>query len=492
MKLKIEEVYRTEGVPEYTFVYPPNFNDILVDLRNPRKPVIIEGQSGTGKTTTVKKILETEKAVSAYRYLTARDTDKDLPEILKVANGEITGAFVIDDFHRLAPSTQEAFGNLVKLAAEDSGQGKFPKIIIIGINNVGRGLIQLVHDIAKRCGIHRIGQASRERTIELITKGEQKLNVEFTNKESIVTESGGDYWLTQLACQTTCLMNDVLEAQDSRKSISSDLGELRKRVTIKLEHAYSEPIKEFCRGRRFRSTNDPYLKLLKCVSDEGSSIVDLTELANSHPDVRGSINNIKENRLATLIQEKKLCAKYFYYNQETKQFAVEDPAMFYYLKHQDWDRLRKECGFRDDGKDYEFDFAISFAGENRELARTIAAQLEMLDCSVFFDEYFEANYLGKTWRNQFKTTFKDQCRFVVCLLDQHHDKKIWPTFERECFTPRIADGAVLPIFLDDTVFLGIPHDIVGIKFKPSGETTKLDNEITDQITWKLHERLQAM
>ena len=47
----VEEIYRTEGVPEFTFVRPPNYNEILVDIRNSGKPVIIEGQSGTGKTT---------------------------------------------------------------------------------------------------------------------------------------------------------------------------------------------------------------------------------------------------------------------------------------------------------------------------------------------------------------------------------------------------------------------------------------------------------
>ena len=31
--LNLEEVYRTEGVPEYTFVKSPNYNEIFVDIR---------------------------------------------------------------------------------------------------------------------------------------------------------------------------------------------------------------------------------------------------------------------------------------------------------------------------------------------------------------------------------------------------------------------------------------------------------------------------
>lgn len=56
-KYNVEDVFVTEGVPEFTFVEPPNYHDILIDVRKAGKPVIIEGQSGTGKTTAVKRIL---------------------------------------------------------------------------------------------------------------------------------------------------------------------------------------------------------------------------------------------------------------------------------------------------------------------------------------------------------------------------------------------------------------------------------------------------
>ncbi|UVJ43622.1 hypothetical protein NVV94_24285 [Pseudomonas sp. LS1212] len=56
MKLNLEEVFVTEGVPTFTFVKPPNFNRILLDVRSPGKPVVLEGQSGTGKTTCIKQI----------------------------------------------------------------------------------------------------------------------------------------------------------------------------------------------------------------------------------------------------------------------------------------------------------------------------------------------------------------------------------------------------------------------------------------------------
>ena len=492
MTYPVEEVFRTEGVPEFTFVRPPNFNEILVDIRNPGKPVVIEGQSGTGKTTTVRKIIEECLPQDGFEYLSARKAN-DIPKILRLADGIESGRFIVDDFHRLENETQAKIANIVKVAAEEFGDSTHPKVVIIGINKVGSELIHLVHDIAKRCGIHRIKPASVETTSELISKGEEKLGLKLAEHDKIFSETKGDYWLTQLVCQSICLMNDITETKSHTPTLHFDMAALRGRVTERLEHSYQETVKEFCRGKRFRSTNEPYLKLLRSVSEQDSSIVDLTELANANAEVRGSINNIKEKRLATLIESKPICERYFYYNPETKHFAIEDPALFYYLRHLNWEELRKSCGFRSGERDFDFDYAISFAGENRGIARAIADQLEILDCSVFYDEFFEANYLGKAWHKSFMEIFSDKSRFIVCLLDRLHLDKIWPTFERECFAPRVPEAAVIPIYLDDTAFPGIPKDIVGIWFRVDNakeQEQELGNRVTDEIVFKLIARLE--
>ena len=486
MTYLVEDIYRTEGVPEFTFVRPPNYNEILVDIRNRGKPVIIEGQSGTGKTTVAKKILEQSFPNQEFEYLTARQPE-DLHKIISIAEGHYHGRFIIDDFHRLDNDIQTDIANIIKVSAEESNPSPSLKVVIIGINKVGSELILLVHDIAKRCGIHQILPATEDRIGELISKGENKLNVTIGHYQDIWKESSGDYWLAQLLCQTVCLMNDLTETSDQKRNISVDIEELRSKVVSRLENNYLNPVKEFCRGKRFRSSNDPYYKLLKAISIQDNSIVDLNEIANANPDVKGSINNIKEHRINVLLESKPICERYFYYNKETKNFAIEDPALFYYLKNLDWELLRKECGFRNSEEDFEFNFAISFAGENRGLAKLITNLLTVLDCTVFYDEYFEANYLGQAWGKQFNEIFSSKSRLVICLLDKFHSEKIWPTFERECFKARIQDASVIPIYLDDTRFVGIPDDIVGIHFKHK----QYDEEsVRDKIIFKLEERLK--
>jgi hypothetical protein len=74
-------------------------------------------------------------------------------------------------------------------------------------------------------------------------------------------------------------------------------------------------------------------------------------------------------------------------------------------------------------------------------------------------------------------------------LDGCHKEKIWPTFERECFQPRVADGDVIPILLDETTFVGIPKDIVGIKFTWDASMPNWQDLVISEIVYKLIERL---
>jgi DNA transposition AAA+ family ATPase len=182
----VEEVFRTEGIPEFTFVKPPNYNEIFVDVRNPGKPTIIEGQSGTGKTTVAKKIIEHAFPDGAFGYLSARSAG-DIGRIIDIAEGKLQGKWIIDDFHRLDSSVQTKIADLIKVAAEDFNASLHPKLVLIGINKVGSELILLVHDIAKRCGIHRVQPANKEISLQMIQLRRRKA-------EHHLGKQGRNYW----------------------------------------------------------------------------------------------------------------------------------------------------------------------------------------------------------------------------------------------------------------------------------------------------------
>lgn len=487
----LEDVFVTEGVPEFTFVKPPNYTALLVDIRRKGKPVVVEGQSGTGKTTTVKKALAEVFPENTPKLLTPREA-KDLPiiEAINLESGDET--YVVDDFHRLDTDSKERLANLAKVIAERDNRDGLPKLIIIGINNVGSDLIQLVPDIAKRMGIHRIAPGTATVIAEMIKLGSSQLNIEIANQEAVITDCRGDYWLTQQICKTICVSNGVDRTQENTRYIDWTPDEIKTRVVETLHHNYDPAVREFCRGRRFRPTNDPYYKLLRAVSEQEKSSVDLNEIANSRQEIKGSINNVKDHRLRVLLEQKASCARLFYYDADTKNFAIEDPALFYYIQNLDWEDLRERCGFREDAKDFEWDVAISFAGENRTFAKFIDEQLRELDISVFYDRNYEDNYLGGLWSKQFLDIFVNRSRLVVAILDQHHKDKVWPTFERDCFTPRVPEGEVIPVFLDGTIFPGIPTDLVSIHFQYGGDVSAQSDAIIDDVVLRIAGKLDSL
>jgi len=487
----LEDVFVTEGVPLITFVKPPNYTALLVDIRREAKPVIIEGQSGTGKTTTLKKVLSDVFPDNPPRVLTPRNPD-DLPIIEAISEKSGAEIFVIDDFHRLPKSTKERLANLAKVVAEREDRAGLPKIVIIGINEVGSDLIQLVPDIAKRIGVHRISPGTSEAIREIISLGSKQLNIIISDHDGIISDSRGDYWLTQQICKTICIAAEISKSQQSTKTVTWQHANIRDLIVATLKHNYDAPVREFCRGRRFRPSNDPYFKLLRAISEQESSNVDLNELANSRPDIKGSINNIKDHRLTVLLERKEACSRLFYYDSATKNFALEDPALFFYLKNLNWDDLRQRCGFRDGAKDFEFDIAISFAGENRVLAKFIVDQLAELDISSFYDKNYEDNYLGGPWAKLFKEIFVEKSRLVVAILDAHHYEKVWPTFERDCFTVRVAQSEVIPIILDDTVFPGFPKDLVSIYTRLEGDIESNKNNLIDNVVLRIASKLDSL
>jgi hypothetical protein len=282
--LLLEEVFRTEGLPEFTFVAPPNYNEILLDIRRPGKPVILEGQSGTGKTTCVRHVVAELGDGNQTEYLTARDATH-ISRIETVVASQSPGRYVIDDFHRLAENLQEQIADVAKIAAEVDGRN-LPKLVIIGINQVGSELIQLVPDIAKRTGIHRIAPGRADDIAKLIGSGCERLNITIEGSADIYHETRGDYWLTQQICQSICAAAGITETTDTGRVVKFDVNEVRQRVVDRLRAAYYPAVKEFCRGRRFRPSNDPYFKLLSAVGEQDSSIVDLNEMANARPEVR--------------------------------------------------------------------------------------------------------------------------------------------------------------------------------------------------------------
>jgi hypothetical protein len=110
-----------------------------------------------------------------------------------------------------------------------------------------------------------------------------------------------------------------------------------------------------------------------------------------------------------------------------------------------------------------FDFAISYAGEDRAVAETLANLLVAHGFRVFYFKWAQARLLGEDFRHVAISAFGAGTAFFVPLISKHYAEKDGPQFEWDIAIRekhRRQSAFILPLRLDDTLLLGLPGSVV--------------------------------
>lgn len=114
-------------------------------------------------------------------------------------------------------------------------------------------------------------------------------------------------------------------------------------------------------------------------------------------------------------------------------------------------------------KDREYDICLSFAGEDRDFVRAVAASLRESGVRVFYDEYQEVELWGKDLYEHLDDVYKNAARYCVLFASRRYAEKLWTTHERRSAQERaIKENReyILPARFDDTPIPGL-RDTVG-------------------------------
>lgn len=120
---------------------------------------------------------------------------------------------------------------------------------------------------------------------------------------------------------------------------------------------------------------------------------------------------------------------------------------------------------------FEYDLALSFAGEDREIAKELAAKLQEKGVTVFYDNFYKSELWGKELRKYFKDIYRRKARFVVVLISEYYPMKDWTDFEFSVIKEEARkreNEFVLPIKLDETKMLGIHEDLGYLDYRKEG------------------------
>lgn len=130
-----------------------------------------------------------------------------------------------------------------------------------------------------------------------------------------------------------------------------------------------------------------------------------------------------------------------------------------------------EPGKAKDSVSFEYDIALSFAGEDRSLARRIHSGLTARGVRVFMDEFERTLLWGKDLSDELRCRYGEKTRYVVILVSKHYAVKDWTDFE---FTVAKKEAGrrprefILPVRLDDTPLPGLRSSIAYLSLKEQG------------------------
>jgi hypothetical protein len=115
-----------------------------------------------------------------------------------------------------------------------------------------------------------------------------------------------------------------------------------------------------------------------------------------------------------------------------------------------------------DIKSFEYDVALSFAGEDREYVEKVASLLKENGIKVFYDDFEKATLWGKDLYTYLAGIYQDKAQYTVMFISEHYAKKQWTNHEKTSAQARAFSENkeyILPARFDDTQIPGVPQTV---------------------------------
>ena len=116
-----------------------------------------------------------------------------------------------------------------------------------------------------------------------------------------------------------------------------------------------------------------------------------------------------------------------------------------------------------DAPAFEYDIAVSFAGEDRDYVEEVVRLLKGRGFKVFYDQDLQAELWGVNLVGALQAAYTRRARFAALFISRHYAEKKWPTHELQSAQARAVEQSspyILPIRLDDTPLPGL-HSTIG-------------------------------
>jgi hypothetical protein len=135
---------------------------------------------------------------------------------------------------------------------------------------------------------------------------------------------------------------------------------------------------------------------------------------------------------------------------------------------------------------YNYDVAVSVAGEDRGIAEQYCEILSLRGLNVFYDKDEQIELWGANLYDKLDDVYRTKASFCVIFISKHYAAKVWTNHERKSAQARALQENreyVLPVRLDDTEIPGIPPTIgyVDLRETPIEEIAEMTIQKVRQL-----------
>lgn len=120
-------------------------------------------------------------------------------------------------------------------------------------------------------------------------------------------------------------------------------------------------------------------------------------------------------------------------------------------------------------KIYEYDVALSFAGENREYVEEVAIFLKDFGVKVFYDNFKQDEIWGKNLFEYLQDIYQNKAKYTIVFISNQYKNKKWTRHEYRSAQVRalneIEQEYILPVKFDDTELPGLNENLAYISAK---------------------------
>lgn len=337
----LAEIFRVSGQPSLNFVEPSQLTELCLRMAAMGQGLVVEGPSGIGKTTAVKRALAELQPPPRIVWIASKKAgDLALLRSELAAGFAQGGQLVIDDFHHLPLTEQQQVADLIKVLADDSRNDA--KIVLIGINPAGQTLVRNFPDLAGRFTVVSLERQPPEKIDELIFKGEVAANIVFRRRAEFVTAAYGSFFTAQQLCYAAALQAGIAKTKELSTIVELGPRDVLATVLKDLSFKYRELLINFAAYDEQAPPRGAGLALLWLLAqgDEGSVSLALASLR--HPQLTPAFAWLRAH-LQGLFARTAL-ERLFYWNVRAGVLSLEDPQLVFYLRNLAWPQLAADSG----------------------------------------------------------------------------------------------------------------------------------------------------